>query len=774
MNNFKMRPLPQKLLSPQKPYMKRFPLLLLFYLITPGEALPLFAQTFDLRPEYPLVTEAGSPLPLAWFGGLNTPQPQAADLDGDGIDDLLFFDKGGQLFLSARGDGNGGYEEAPDLVKHFPTEIEEWMMLRDYNLDGLPDMFHYSAAVDGVAVRRAQRQPDGLLRFELVDFGDPLPLLYFPFEGNRTSIFVSSIDYPAIFDVDFDGDLDLLTFSVAGGKVEYYKNIGVERGFGADTLVFTLEDQCWGGFFESGITTALDLASAPGDCFSNLLPPNSNGRPRHAGSSLLALDYDGNGLTDIMLGDVSFRQLVLGLNNGSREEAWISEQDTTWKITDRIAQIPTFPAAFHLDVDQDGDRDIIGAPSVALNGQDVEVMWFYSNEGSEAAPDFQFQTSTFLVDQMLDFGTSANVTVFDADADGRPDLIVGNNDEYTGTNLLDSRLRLLRNVTAADGEIAFELVDEDYLGLSAFMTTSWAFAPTFGDLDDDGDQDVIIGDRRGNVIYGENTAGPGNPATFGPLQFEWKGIDAGQFAKPFLSDLDRDGKLDLVVGGFDGRIRFYRNIGTKEVPDFDPATSAEGNVLQLGGINTNRPGVSTGHPTPWVLQYPDHTLVVAGNRTGTLEIYRFGIDSSYTENFSLLTQSADDLDVGGFSNPGFGDFDGDKELELVVGNQRGGITFFRTSQRVDQTVSLFSPRHPDFSFQVFPNPTDGQIVISGWPNQGVSEVSLLDVTGRVLRTTAINPARTQVQWNLTEQAPGVYLVRVTGAAGASVKRVVVR
>lgn len=754
--------------------MKRFSLLFLFYLITPGESFPLFAQNFEFRPEYPQVIRAGDFLPLAWFGGLNTPQSQSVDLDGDGINDLLFFDKAGQLFLAARGDGMGGYEEAPELVVHFPADIEEWMLLRDYNLDGLPDMFHYAEQVDGVGVRRARRLPDGLLSFEVVDFGDPLPLLYFPFSGSRTSIFVSSIDYPAIFDVDFDGDLDLLTFSVAGGKVEYYKNIGVERGFGADTLIFTLEDQCWGGFFESGITTALDLAPTPGDCFTNLLPPNGNGRPRHAGSSLLALDYNGNGLTDLMLGDVSFRQLVLALNNGTRENAWISEQDTTWKITDRIAQIPTFPAAFHLDVDHDGDQDIIGSPSVTLNGQDVAVMWLYSNEGSDASPDFQFQTNSFLVDQMLDFGTSANVTVFDADADGRPDLVVGNNDEYTGTNLLDSRLRLLRNVTSTGGEITFELVDEDYLGLSAFMTTSWAFAPTFGDLDDDGDLDVIIGERTGRLVFGENIAGPGNPATFAQLQFEWKGIDAGQFAKPFLSDLDRDGKLDLLVGGFDGRVRFYHNIGTKDTPDFDPTTSAAGNVLQLGGINTNRPGVSTGHPTPWVLQYPDHTLVLSGNRSGTLEAYRFGIDSSYTEAFSLLTKSADSLDLGGFSNPGFGDFDGDKELELVVGNQRGGVTFFRTNQSIDLTVGILAPRRPDFSFQVFPNPADDQLYISGWPTNGVTEVSLLDIAGRTLRSTTINEARTQVQWQVGEQAAGVYLVRVTGAAGASVKRIVIR
>ncbi|MEL7162980.1 MAG: hypothetical protein AAFN92_19630, partial [Bacteroidota bacterium] len=341
--------------------------------------LHLTAQSFTLTPAYPPVTTAGSPLTLPWFGGLNTPQTQAADLDGDGDEDLLFFDKAGQLFLAARND-EGIYATAPELVAHFP-EICEWMLLRDYDQDGAPDLFHYATAVDGIAVQRGERRADGLLQFSVIDFGDLLPQLYFPLDRNRNPVFVSSIDYPAVHDVDFDGDLDILTFSVAGGYVEYYQNQSVERGFGTDTLIYELSEECWGGFFESGLTTALDLAPAPGDCFANLLPPGqgNTGRPRHAGSTLLPLDYDGNGLTDLLLGDISFRQLVLALNNGSREQAWISEQDSAWREAGVETDIPTFPAAFHLDLDGDGDRDILGSPSVVLNGQDVDVMWFYRN-----------------------------------------------------------------------------------------------------------------------------------------------------------------------------------------------------------------------------------------------------------------------------------------------------------------------------------------------------------------------------------------------------------
>lgn len=732
----------------------------------------LSAQTFEFTPAYPPVSAGGSDLPLAWFGGLNAPQTHSADLDNDGIDDLYIFDKAGQLHLALRGDGNGGYDEAPELTEFFPPEIMQWVVMRDYDGNDAPDLFTFATAVDGVAVYRGSRREDGRLAFELINFGDPLPQLYYPAGSARSPIFVSNIDYPAIEDIDGDGDLDILTFSVAGGYIDLFENLSVERGFGTDTLIYELGQQCWGGFFESGITTALDLAPSPGVCFDNLVEPGQPGQPRHSGSTILAFDYDGNGLKDLMLGDISFRFLVLALNNGTTEQAWISEQDSTWNVDETIATIPSFPSAFHVDVDQDGDKDIVASPSVTLNGEDSDVMWLYRNEGSDAAPVFNFVQPDYLVDGMLDFGTSANVTVFDENADGKPDLVVGNNDQYTGTNVLDSRLRLLRNVTPPGGEIAFELIDEDYLGLSAFATTTWAFSPSFGDLDGDGDEDVVIGERVGKLIYAENTAGPGNPAVFSPFVFEWFGIDAGQFSKPFLSDLDRDGRVDLLVGGFDGRVRFYRNIGTSTAPAFAPENDAPGNRVQLGGINVNSPGVSTGHPTPWVIQNPAYTLVLAGNRAGNIEAYRFGTDSSYTEPFTLLTKRAGNFDVGSFANPAFGDFDGDGVLEMVIGNQRGGVQFYGTSLKTDGSTGLFFARLPTLDFEVFPNPASNEIILSELP-RGATTIDLLDVTGRVLRTQQIG-ARTQVRWELEKRSAGVYLVRVSGPGGVGVKRVVVR
>jgi hypothetical protein len=53
-----------------------------------------------------------------------------------------------------------------------------------------------------------------------------------------------------------------------------------------------------------------------------------------------------------------------------------------------------------------------------------------------------------------------------------------------------------------------------------------------------------------------------------PLDVERDGHSA-----PFLGDIDGDGKLALLVGQFsEGRLRIYRNTGTRDKPQFDAYT----------------------------------------------------------------------------------------------------------------------------------------------------------------------------------------------------------
>ena len=742
----------------------RIPILLSLFLLA---GLPAARAQFAITPAYPSVTGPdGRPLDLAWLGGLNAPQFSASDLDGDGLDDLLIFDRAGDATLALRGDGNGGYTLAPELTAGFPADLNAWVLLRDYDGDGNDDLFTYSAAYDGFRIFRGKRTAAGLLTFSAAP---TYAGLRYPLGESTTPVFITPVDYPAFDDLDGDGDLDLLTFSVGGGYVEYYKNQSVERGFGTDTLLYTLESECWGGFFESGLTPALDLAAAPGNCARSV----KDAEPvevRHAGSTLLTLDADGDGIKDIMLGDISFTSVLLGFNTGTVDQAFISSQDATWPSEGVPVDIPFFPATFFLDVDQDGARDLVASPNQTLNAADVNVAWYYRNVGTDAMPDFAFQDDQLFVGESIDYGSGSRPAVVDYDADGRPDLIIGNSEEYSDNTSLSSRLRLFRNVTPPGGPTAFAFVDDDYLGLRQYQSTTSAFAPAFGDLDGDGDQDAIVGERGGQLIYLENTAGPGRPATFAAPVFGYKGLDAGQLSKPAIADLDRDGLNDLVVGGFDGRIRFFRNIGTPGDPQFNADPAAPGNFLQLGGINTNVPGFSTGYPAPVVLDYANRFLLLTGNRSGTVEAYEF---TDYTAPFTLLNDTVAGLDVGGFSDPAPGDFNGDGLLELVVGNQRGGVTFFSTDLPVDRTTGLSTVRSPAFAFSISPNPASSTLYLSELPGSRVQGVRLLTSLGQLIRSVDAGGLAT-LSLPLAGLPAGLYVIAVDTPEGSAVRRVVVR
>ena len=741
--------------------MRRLPVFLLLLLVAQTATAQL-----GLAAEFPLVRGADDQaLPLAWLGGLDAPQYNAADLDGDGLGDLLLFDRAGDALLALRGDGAGGYLPAPELTVGFPRDLTNWILLRDYDGDGIQDLFAYSAAFGGFRVYRGGRAADGLLTFLTAP---TYPGLTYPLDrgGGDTPIFVTNVDYPAVDDVDSDGDLDILTFSIGGGYLEYYQNQSVERGFGTDTLLYTLASGCYGGFFESGVSPELTLAAAPGDCARNVRGADPV-EPRHAGSTTLSIDIDGDGLKDIMLGDISSEHIVLGRNTGTRQQAYISSQDPTWPSAGTPVVIDFFPTIFHLDIDQDGARDLIASPSQTLNAENIDVGWYYRNVGTDARPNFVFQDSQQFVRQSIDYGSNSAPAAFDYDADGRPDLVIGNGEEYANGFTLNSQLRLYRNVTPPGGPLTFTFTDDDYLALSQFNNVASAFAPAFGDLDGDGDTDAMVGERGGQLIYFENTAGAGRRPTFAAPVFGYMGLDVGQLSKPALADLDRDGLSDLVVGGFDGRIRFYRNLGTAGAPRFDPNFTTFGNIEQLGGINTNSVGFSSGHPAPVVVTYADRFLLLTGNRAGTLEAYEF---TDYTQPFTPTSKAIDSLDVGGFSTPTAADFNADGLLDLVLGNERGGVSYYATALAAEQSTGLFDVPPPSFTFSLSPNPTTGSVQLRDLPGSQVQWITVYSPLGQVVRRVDAG-GRSTFGLDLGELPGGVYVVQVAGGYGVACRKV---
>ena len=701
-------------------------------------------------------------------GGLNAPQFSAVDLNNDGKLDLFVFDRVGDrklTFLNEGSSGQSNYQYAPEYENNFPP-VKGWMMLRDYDGDGISDIFAYSdAIVSAVMVYRGYYEDDKMA-FERFNFPNELNSIL-P-DGILPQLYVSEIDYPAVDDIDCDGDLDIMTFSVGGGYIYWYKNTSVEEGFGRDSLHYTLEEICWGGMFESGVSNEVNLASAQGGCYDGF--DGEIIEDRHSGSTLLTFDIDNDGDKELLLGDISFNNINYLKNGGDCNEAWFNEQTDVFPVETEGVDIPVFPATFSLDVNNDGLKDILVSPNSRTASEDHDIAWFYENTSSNETPVFELQKRDFMVDEMLDFGSGAQPVFVDYNADGLLDLVVGNYAFYQPFGERDPRLFLFLN-RGTELNPAFELEDDNFLNMSQFSQSSYNYAPSFGDLDGDGDLDILIGEASGRLFYGENTAGAGNSMQFAPVFYDYQSIDVGNSSTPQIIDLDRDGLLDLVIGEKNGNINFLKNTGTTTAPEFNPDSMQPPNVFQLGGIDTRVPGYSTGHSAPFIMHTEtDGYRLYTGSELGQIEVYS-NIDNNISGTFTTDTEIFGNLQEGIRTHLAFADLNNDGLLEVAIGNFRGGLSIYTTDIPNDMNVGTTN-LSTTFDLKLFPNPAQKSFNISISNEKLIQKrLEIYDITGRSMH--AQNWTSLNIELNVSSFPTGIYFVKVSTEDGIQVKRLVV-
>ncbi len=395
-----------------------FSLFLLLLLANVSSAQDLQRLQFD-------VFEDGVQLRYPFTGGIKAPQFSQVDLDNNGVDDLYVFDKAGDVQMAFMSGGTSNaldYRYQPYFVSGFP-DLNDWVLLRDYDGDGVMDIFAQSEspAVSGVLVYKGRYQGNRLVfdRYNFHRFVHNLIPISTD-NGTFAQLFVDRADIPSIDDLDGDGDLDILTFTVAGGTVFHYKNMSVEMGYGRDSLIYERVENCWGRFFETGITNCLNLSEDRSKCAEGFTAAV------HPGSTILTFDEDDDGDKEILLGDISFNSLVFGINEGDTDTAWVRSQDCNFPSYDRSVDITTFPSSFLVDLDNDGLKDLVAAPNTDNIGVSFKSIWWYKNIDSNETPRFSYQADNLLISETIQLGLGANPVFVDYNADGLLDIIAGN------------------------------------------------------------------------------------------------------------------------------------------------------------------------------------------------------------------------------------------------------------------------------------------------------------------------------------------------------------
>lgn len=545
--------------------------------------------TRRIRP-FPVFDSTGARYENPFLGGFNVPRPQWADMDGDGDPDLFIQERTDRLLYFERGDGPTGptHTWLPGVFDHL--EVGEWYRFVDVDGDGDLDLLSESP----FSYVRLYRNEGDATRPRFALLADTL------LDVRGEAIFSDRQNIPNATDIDCDGLLDLFLGRVTGVVTRYeataafaasaapfrhvtdrFEDIEIVADpaatgkdgdtrpwlptlHGANTMAFSDYDDdgdadlFWGDFFEPGLL----LISNTGSCEA----PNLRSEPRQfpIDSPVLTSgynaptfgDYDGDGDADLLMGVLggsnnantsTARNLYLFTQNDAgvwteRTSAFISQIDVG------AESVPTLA-----DLDADGDLDLLLGHKIDPNDLPNARLFLFENEGSSRNPVLRWKGELQVA------GAYHNApAIADLDADGDLDMILGTwRDE----------LRYLRNDGSAT-ELRFVLADSAIAEITRGSNT----APALGDLDGDGDLDLLVGESSGTLNHFENVGSAREPR-FEMITDEYLDIDVGRRSFPKLVDVDGDGDLDLVVGTEGNGIVYFRNDAVGNASRFVAAES---------------------------------------------------------------------------------------------------------------------------------------------------------------------------------------------------------
>ncbi|UOR05096.1 FG-GAP-like repeat-containing protein [Hymenobacter aerilatus] len=427
-------------------------------------------------------------------------------------------------------------------------------------------------------------------------------------------------------DLDNDGDLDLLTSAGLYGMFSYLND---GRGHfrahynsvvGSTPSGATLADIDQDGYLDllagdaDNATVAIGLSdSAGGFGFVKQLVVVGN----HP-VSVAAGDVDGDGDMDFVSANYADNTITVGYNGGTALLFRIARTATF-----RVGQQPT--AVQLADVDNDGDLDVLTSDS-GSNTVSIRI-----NSGA----------GTFSGTTSIAVGAApADLRLADLDSDGDLDLVT---------------------VNAADGTVSVRLNN----GLGGYSQTATLLLPLgstpnslqTGDVDADGDLDLVVAQGRGGQVMTFLNKGAANfAAQYGALEL------SSLFGSPValgvtLGDVDGDGDLDLITADEKrGKVVLGRNglapsIGPPMLNAFSPAAGPVGTSVQISGNDLS----STTHllfngvdATFLVNSNQQITAVVpAGASTGALRLTTVGGSVESTQPFVVTTGPVPSVPVTG-------------------------------------------------------------------------------------------------------------------------------
>lgn len=429
------------------------------------------------------VTGADNP-----FDGIKAPShfvaPAFADIDGDGDMDAIIGKQDGYLayyenaegaFVKKEGEGNNPFDGINVGEESTPAFV-------DIDGDGDMDLF--------------VGNKEGTIAFFENNEGVFAAGANNPFAGITADSFLGTNLAPAFGDVDGDGDVDAF-FGNVDGLVHYFRN---------DDGAFN-----WVPFNPLGI----------GDVGNS----TNNG----------IVDADGDGDLDVFGGNGD--GFIHYSRNDSGTFVTFTEEDSVNNpLNEGVIVVDYIAGPAFADIDGDGDMDAF------VGSYNSNIVYLRNDDGIFVKDD---NNNPFAG---IDPGDDENIAFVDWDGDGDMDAFIGNK---------AGEVKYYENTDGAFAEVAGADNPFDGIQFLSDEIPNYPTAPALVDIDNDGDLDAFVGTVDGYIRHFNNDGGvlTEQLGTDNPLD----GWDFGRAASPDFGDIDGDGDMDLLVGNAQGLTYYFEN-----------------------------------------------------------------------------------------------------------------------------------------------------------------------------------------------------------------------
>lgn len=221
------------------------------------------------------------------------------------------------------------------------------------------------------------------------------------------------------------------------------------------------------------------------------------------------------------------------------------------------------------------------------------------------------------------------------------------------------------------------LAGEDYLALAKYpeaknlaakIQLPYRAYPTLGDLNGDGNLDIISGSSDGFLYLFMGKGGGDFEQGVKVLDDKGNPIKVDSYSTPTLFDINKNGKLDLILGDGEGNVNLHLNTGNNS---FKKST----NIIANKGFKNLTPTIGDidGDGTP---------DLVVGESKGGLYFHKgkWVNDLLTFDKKGLPLKEGDrDINTGPYPAPTIYDIDGDGKGEIILGNSLGYIKEYKIS-----------------------------------------------------------------------------------------------